>query len=155
MFAKEILNYDIETYIPCALIIGAPHYHHLDFRTISPKRSNWTEFLARGDAMLEYFHSLYPAWNTFLFTKINETIPNHPNTILKHVKELPKDCPFNIKTDYKQTHQVDIHHATHHHFHEDHEVHENKHHSPSSSSSSSQEGESGGIIDNNENHRHR
>jgi hypothetical protein len=104
MYAKEILHYNMTTFVPCLLLVKAPHYHHLNLKTISPKRSNWTHFLNLGMEMMDHYHGLFPTWNTFETTRHNATLPNHEESTVRHVKRYSKTCPYYHLTTYNQTH---------------------------------------------------
>jgi hypothetical protein len=94
MFAKDLLHYDMTTFIPCLLLVKAPHYHHLNLKTISLKRSNWTDFQNRGAAMMKCYNDLYPTWESMHSIYNSSTLPNSVNSVLRKVTSYPKTCPL-------------------------------------------------------------
>jgi hypothetical protein len=49
MYAKEILHYNMTSFVPCLLLVKAPHYHHLNLKTIAAKQANHTLFQIIGN----------------------------------------------------------------------------------------------------------
>jgi hypothetical protein len=94
MYAKEILHYNMTAFVPCLLLVKAPHYHHLNLKTISAKQSNRTHFQIIGGEMLQFYRDLYPTWDCLETFGSNATLPHHADTILRHVTSYPKTCPF-------------------------------------------------------------
>lgn len=62
LFAKEILGYNMTSYMPCSLIIQSPPLHHNDGRTIKAQRVNTEYFKLLGNKMRDRYRYLYPSW---------------------------------------------------------------------------------------------
>jgi hypothetical protein len=99
-FAKEILQYEMSSFVPCAIITGTLPYHHNDGRTIRFQRTNRTEFLKNGDKMREYYHFLFPTW--FNLGDNKGTNPLSLENVLLKAESIHPDChrlPWNVSID--------------------------------------------------------
>jgi hypothetical protein len=99
-FAKEILQYEMSSFVPCAIITGTLPYHHNDGRTIRFQRTNRTEFVKNGDKMREYYHFLFPTW--FNLGDNKGTNPLSLNNVLLKAETIDPEChrlPWNITLD--------------------------------------------------------
>lgn len=93
-FAKNILEYNMTRYIPCALITGSPPFHHNDGRTIKSQRTNTEYFKLKGNEMRDSYKNNYPTWFHSGHNKENDTNPLRMDNPLIRSFALPDSCRF-------------------------------------------------------------